>query len=144
MSIYSRHITDFNVAGMRYWDGALVLDELKVGANLTMVVEENNPHDPDAVALYWKDTKIGYVPRDLNWLPALLLRFGHHDVLECRILKVNKEADTWKQLQVGIYVTDKSNNQQISPILKRDYCSHLHASTPTLSFSEHCLICSMR
>ena len=59
MSIYSRHITDFNVAGMRYWDGALVLDELKVGANLTMVVEENNPHDPDAVALCWKDT---------NWL----------------------------------------------------------------------------
>lgn len=52
MSIYSRHITDFNVAGMRYWDGALVLDELKVGANLTMIVEENNPHDPDAVALY--------------------------------------------------------------------------------------------
>lgn len=40
MSIYSRHITDFNVAGMRYWDGALVLDELKVGANLTMVVEK--------------------------------------------------------------------------------------------------------
>lgn len=111
MSIYSRHITDFNVAGMRYWDGALVLDELKVGANLTMIVEENNPHDPDAVALYWKDAKIGYVPRDLNWLPALLLRFGHHDVLECRILKVNKEADTWKQLQAGIYVTDKSNNQ---------------------------------
>ena len=73
MSIYSRHITDFNVAGVRYWDGALVLDELKVGANLTMIVEENNPHDPDAVALYWKDTKIGYVPRDLNWLPALLL-----------------------------------------------------------------------
>lgn len=111
MSIYSRHITDFNVAGMRYWDGALVLDELKVGANLTMIVEENNPHDPDAVAIYWKDTKIGYVPRDLNWLPALLLRFGHRDVLECRILKVNKEADTWKQLQAGIYVTDKSNNQ---------------------------------
>lgn len=108
MSIYSRHITDFNVAGMRYWDGALVLDELKVGANLTMIVEENNPHDPDAVALYWKDTKIGYVPRDLNWLPALLLRFGHCDVLECRILKVNKEADTWKQLQTGIYVTDKT------------------------------------
>lgn len=52
MSIYSRHITDFNVAGMRYWDGAFVLDELKVGANLTMIVEENNPHDPDAVALY--------------------------------------------------------------------------------------------
>lgn len=108
MSIYSRHITDFNVAGMRYWDGALVLDELKVGANLTMVVEENNPHDPDAVALYWENTKIGYIPKDSNWLPAQLLRFGHNDVLECRILKVNTEADTWKQVQAGIYVTDKT------------------------------------
>lgn len=108
MSIYSRHITDFNVAGMRYWDGALVLDELKVGANLTMIVEENNPHDPDAVALYWENTKIGYIPKDSNWLPAQLLRFGHNDVLECRILKVNTEADTWKQVQAGIYVTDKT------------------------------------
>mgnify|MGYP003099334285 CR=1 FL=1 len=109
ISIYSHHITDFNVAGMRYWDGALVLDELKVGINLTMIVEENNPNDPDAVALYWKDAKIGYIPQDSNWLPALLLRFGHNDVLECRILKVDKEADAWKQLRVGIYVTDKSN-----------------------------------
>lgn len=108
MSIYSRHITDFNVAGMRYWDGALVLDELKVGANLTIIVEENNPHDPDAVALYWENTKIGYIPKDSNWLPAQLLRFGHHNVLECRILKVNTEADTWKQVQAGIYVTDKT------------------------------------
>lgn len=91
MSIYSRHITDFNVAGMRYWDGALVLDELKVGANLTMVVEENNPHDPDAVALYWKDTKIGYVPRDLNWLPALLLRFGHVTSWNAESLKLIKK-----------------------------------------------------
>ena len=33
MSVYSRHMTDFAVAGMRYWDGALVLDELKVGGN---------------------------------------------------------------------------------------------------------------
>ena len=55
---------------MRYWDGALVLDELKVGINLTMIVEENNPNDPDAVALYWKDAKIGYIPQDSNWLPA--------------------------------------------------------------------------
>ena len=108
MSVYSRHITDFTVAGMRYWDGALVLGELKVGGNLTMVVENENPHDPDAVALYWENTKIAYIPKDSNWLPAQLLRFGHDDVLECRILKVNTEADTWKQVQAGIFVTDKT------------------------------------
>lgn len=111
MSIFSRHIADFNVAGMRYWDGALVLDELKVGANLTMVVENDNPHDPDAVALYWGNAKLGYIPQESNWFPAQLLRFGHNDVLECRILKVDKEADTWKQVRVGIYVTDKTGMQ---------------------------------
>lgn len=73
-----------------------------------MVVENDNPYDPDAVALYWENTKIGYIPKDSNWLPAQLLRFGHDDVLECRILKVNTEADTWKQVQAGIYVTDKT------------------------------------
>ena len=79
MSSSSRYVADFNVAGMRYWDGAI----------------------------YRKDVKLGYIPRDQNDLAAQLLRFGHDGVLECRILKVDKKAETWNQVRVGLYMTGK-------------------------------------
>lgn len=111
MNTFSRYFADCDVAGMRYWDGALVLEELKAGMTLELEAEPTNPFDPDAVALYWEGTKIGYLPREVNALPALLLRFGHVDVLECRILSVNREATTWKQIHVGLYVTDQSDDE---------------------------------
>lgn len=108
MGAHTRHITDFYVSGMRFWDGALVINELEAGKQLKLELEDNNPHDPNAVALLWGTTKIGYIPHDDNTLPAQLLRFGHNDVLECRILKVDKTADTWKQVRAGLYVIDKT------------------------------------
>ena len=101
MAAQSRYMDDFNVAGMRYWDGATVLDKLKPGKKLRLVAEPRNRHDPNAVAIYRKDVKIGYVPRANNAMIAQLLRFGHHDVVECRILKVDSKADTWNRCASG-------------------------------------------
>ena len=100
MSSSSRYVADFNVAGMRYWDGAKVISKLKPGKRLRLVAEPHNPADPNAVAIYRKDVKLGYIPRDQNDLAAQLLRFG-------RILKVDKKAETWNQVRVGLYMTDK-------------------------------------
>ncbi len=108
MNTHSRYLADFNVAGMRYWDGALVLSRLEPGKKLQLIAEPQNQYDPNAVAIYFNDSKIGYIPQEFNFFPAQLLRFGHQKVLECRVLKVNKSADPWKQLRVGLYVTDHS------------------------------------
>ena len=99
MSSSSRYVADFNVAGMRYWDGAKVISKLKPGKKLRLVAEPHNPADPNAVAIYRKDVKLGYIPRDQN------------DVLECRILKVDKKAETWNQARVGLYMTDKAKGE---------------------------------
>lgn len=61
----------------------------------------------DAVAICRKGIKLGYVPRSCNALPAQLLRFGHDDVIECRIPKVDATAEPWKQISVGLYLTGK-------------------------------------
>ena len=111
MEIRSRHITDFYIAGMRYWDGAFIVGELKPGENLTLVPEPQNPHDCDAVAIYWEDTKLGYVPCDENDFLAQLLCFGHVDVIECRILKVDPKGEPYKQVRVGLYVIDKRHSE---------------------------------
>ena len=103
----SKHLKSFHIAGFQHHDGALVLDQLKVGAKLEMVPERDNPHDPEAVALYFADVMLGYVPRDDNGLISLLAYYGHSDVFEARVLQVNPEADPWKQVRVGVYVADK-------------------------------------
>lgn len=33
-------------------------------------------------------------------------------VLECRIMQVDKKADPWKQVRVGIYVTDNRKQKK--------------------------------
>ncbi|MDD6730760.1 MAG: HIRAN domain-containing protein [Eggerthellaceae bacterium] len=106
MATYSRLYADFKVAGMRYYDGLLVLGEMKPGDEIALVPEFDNHYDDNAIALYYHDRMIGYVPRAVNAIPAQLLRFGHSDVFECRVLAVDTDADTYDQLHVGLYVTD--------------------------------------
>lgn len=107
MKTFSKYYADYNVAGVRYWDAPLVIKKIDVGDTINLVPEPDNPEDYNAIALYWNGTKIGYVPRSENELIAQLFRFGHEDVFECRVLKVDKKANTWEQIHVGLYFTDK-------------------------------------
>ena len=102
----SRHIATFNIAGFQHWDGAPVIDQLKLGSPLQLVAAPDNPHDSEAVAIRWQGTKLGYVPSGKNHLPSLLLHYGHTGVLECRVLKVDPSESPWKQVMVGLYLTD--------------------------------------
>ena len=102
----SRLITSFYVAGFQYWDGATVLAELKPGERLTLAPEFDNPHDPNALAIYHGSVKLGFVPRTDNELPALLAFYGHADILELRVQQVDLSAAPCKQVRVGMYVTD--------------------------------------
>ncbi len=108
MAKYSRHIIDFNIAGMRYWDGALVLESLKPGMTLDLNPEFDNEYDHNAVEISFEGTRLGFVPRDINPLLAQAIRFGHGDIVECRILKVDPQAETWEQVRVGLYFTDNT------------------------------------
>ena len=102
----SRHVNTFYVAGFQRYDGALVLDKLKPGKKLKMVPEPENPYDPNAIELRYKKAKLGYVPRTENEMLALTAYYGHAGVFEARVLQVDPEADPWKQVRVGVYVTD--------------------------------------
>lgn len=102
----SRRITSFHIRGFQYWDGPLVLNELKVGDALDLIPEPDNPEDPYAIAIYAKGTKLGYVPREENGLLSLMFFYGHANLFEVRILQVSTENAPWEQVRVGIYVKD--------------------------------------
>ncbi len=101
----SKHVATYFIAGFQYWDGALVIDKLKVGTKLDMVPEFDNPYDPNAIAIYYKGTKLGFMPKSENSIPALLAYYGHN-VFKLRVLQVDKKADPWEQVRVGLYVKD--------------------------------------
>ena len=54
------------LAGLRYYDGAALWDEMRVGDPLTLVREPDNPHDSNAIRLEWHGRMLGYVPRREN------------------------------------------------------------------------------
>ena len=71
----SRVLLSFHIAGFQYADGALVLGDLKAGDKLTLCAERDNPHDPEAVAIYYGKTKLGYVPgNEVGPLSLMYLR----------------------------------------------------------------------
>ncbi len=102
----SRRLTSFHIRGFQHWDGALVFGDIKVGDSLDLVAETDNPYDPQAVAVYFKGTKLGYVPASENELFSTMFYFGHADAFEARVMQIDPEADTWNQVRMGIYVTD--------------------------------------
>lgn len=102
----SKSMGSFHIRGFQHWDGALVLDRLTPGMQLSLISEPDNPFDSQAIAIYCDDTKLGYVPAERNEMLALLSFYGHANVFEARILQVDKEAEPWNQVRVGIYVTD--------------------------------------
>ena len=102
----SKHVKTFHIAGFQHYDGALVFNQLKVGTVLDMAPERDNPHDPNAIELRFEETKLGYVPASENSLMAVMAFYGHDDVFEARVIQVDPEADPWRQVRVGVYVTD--------------------------------------
>lgn len=102
----SRHLLDFHIAGFTYSDGLEVIDELTLGQSVTLVAEPDNPYDAEAVAIYYHDVKLGYVPKDKNSLLSKLLYFGHQDVFDAQIQYVNKETHPERQFRVVVKVRD--------------------------------------
>lgn len=102
----SRTIVTFNIAGFQFWDGADVLAELKPGTRLTLAPEFDNPHDPNALALYYGHTKLGFVPAEHNELAATMVYYGHSEVFEFVVLQVAPENSPWNQVRVALRVRD--------------------------------------
>ena len=76
-----KHFLHTNVAGFMYWDGCEAFSRLEIGTKLEMVREADNKRDCDAVALYYKDYRLGFIPGSENEIFAQFLDMGHSDLL---------------------------------------------------------------
>jgi hypothetical protein len=97
---------DCHIAGFKYYDGLEAVEKLKLGASVRLEPEPDNPYDPEAVAIYHEDSKLGYIPKAKNSEISVLLYFGYADIIESRISSVNLEADPERQFRIVLKLRD--------------------------------------
>ena len=71
------HFLSCNVAAFTYCEGVEVFSQLMVGKKVRLVREDENPHDHKAVAIFFGDTHIGYIPRQQNETISKLPDLGY-------------------------------------------------------------------
>ena len=102
----SKHLLDCNIAGFTYYDGLDVMNELQLGTPVSLRSEPENPYDPNAVSIYFGDTKLGYVPKNSNRLLSDILYFGHSDIINARISQYNPEEHSEHQFRIAVKIKD--------------------------------------
>lgn len=98
----SRLLLDFHIAGFAYYDGLAVIHKLTVGKTVQLVAEPDNPYDAQAVAIYYKTHKLGYVPHQHNEWLSKFLYFGYQDAFEAHIQTANTENHPERQFRVAV------------------------------------------
>ena len=101
-----KQLLNFKIAGFSYYEGAIVFHELKIGTQLLLKPELDNRYDKNAIALYYNDHKLGFLPRQENRIIARLLQLGV-DCFEARIQQLDPTRNPEEQVGVILYGVKK-------------------------------------
>ena len=78
-----------------------------MGTKLELEREEYNSDDHNAVAIYYKDMKLGFIPKRHNALISQFLDMGHTDVFDVRVCQLDEETHPEYQVHVNVYIKRK-------------------------------------
>lgn len=90
------------LAGFQYYQGKALWDEMKVGDALTLQREPANPHDANAVIVYWNGQRLGYIPRRENSDVARQMDRGAP--VKARIVNMTQARNPWQRIAFEVYV----------------------------------------
>lgn len=85
------------VRGLVYTKGRHYVSKMKPGDPLLMKREPDNPYDRSAIALYYDNIKIGYVPAEDNYFLSNMLDAGHGRFYAC-IKEISPGKPHWEQV----------------------------------------------
>lgn len=109
-----RHFASFRIAGFGYYDGCMAMEHLAMGSKLILKREENNKFDPHAVAIYYKDMKLGFIPQEKNEVICNLLDMGYSDIFEARVQRLSPDMHPEKQIAVILYLLNRETVEELS------------------------------
>src|SRR5690348_14817166 len=90
-------LQQFFVAGFRHYKGMELLPYMQENDLLELRREPDNEHDANAIALYWQQEKIGYLPADINEVTARIMDAKALPLLGM-ITHLNHEAKPWENV----------------------------------------------
>jgi len=88
------------LAGYQYHRAAGIWPFLRVGETLSLRREPANPHDANAIAVWFKNEHLGYVPRRENKTLAQMMDRGER--LEAQIVRLLEDDNPWRRLRFRI------------------------------------------
>jgi hypothetical protein len=90
------------LAGFSYHEARAHWAEFARGDPLVLAREAGNPHDANAVAVYWRSHKLGYVPRTQN--SALAWAMDRGEQVSARISALRTERNPRKRVEFEVFV----------------------------------------
>jgi hypothetical protein len=101
-SLPRRHVLlqELPLAGFQHHRGEGVWPFLDLGAELELRREPYNPHDRYAIAVWFKNERLGYVPRKHNRLLAELMDRGER--LGARVTRLLETDNPWRRVRICI------------------------------------------
>lgn len=88
------------VAGFQHHRGVAIWPFLREGEKLNLVRESINQHDPNAIAVYFRNDKLGYVPMRENATLAQMLDRG--EKLDAQIIRLLDEDNPWRRVRIQV------------------------------------------
>lgn len=99
------HLQDCRIAGSQHYDCDAVLPRLRVGHALQLRRQPDNPHDERAIEVFWREHKLGYLPRLDNAAAASLADRTH--TLHAEIIGIDDPDDEWEPVRLRVWVATK-------------------------------------
>ena len=92
----------FYVRGFQYYEGENLFPKMKLGESLDLVREPDNKFDESAIAVFFQNQKIGFIPAESNETLSKLIDVKALD-LYAEITELNEENTAWDKLEIGIF-----------------------------------------
>lgn len=104
----------FYVAGVQFRPGAAeVIRGIKEGDELELIPEPTNKYDPNAVAIYFGEDHIGYVPKKFSSEISAMIETEPDTT--CVATQVNPKNKMWEMLEVEIIKPEESSEPNDDP-----------------------------
>ncbi|HNS12876.1 MAG TPA: HIRAN domain-containing protein [Bacteroidia bacterium] len=91
----------FGIRGFQYYEGPNLIEKMQAGDRLELRREAENPFDKRAIAIYYQNQKIGFVPREKNEVLSRLMDSGSIKLV-AEVLQLRDDV-SWNEVYAGIY-----------------------------------------
>ncbi|MEX2569984.1 MAG: HIRAN domain-containing protein [Gemmatimonadota bacterium] len=99
----------FHVKGFPFYDGPVLVPNLRPGVEFSLSPEHAHPTDPHAIRIDWGRDRLGYVPPD--YTETLRKRLADGERVRCRAFRVNPTAELASVLEVEIAVLEQADEE---------------------------------